>query len=82
MSRHPGGERYLIELQAQPSDDAPSHVRLRTWLKSALRAARMRAVSVRQLGKPPQPSPAARSGSGQQSGQPADSVDPGATSHD
>ena len=51
MARHEGGERYEIALQAAP-DDVPPHVRLRTWLKSALRSARMRAVTVRQLVPP------------------------------
>jgi hypothetical protein len=49
------GERFLIELHALPSDVPPA-VRLRQWLKSALRAARLRAVSVRQL-PPPQGTP-------------------------
>jgi hypothetical protein len=38
MSDHPhqGGERYTIEVEALPSD-VPPHVRLRQWLKAALR---------------------------------------------
>jgi hypothetical protein len=49
MTQHPGGEEFVVHLVALPSDDAPAHVRLRTWLKSALRAACMRGTSVRQL---------------------------------
>jgi hypothetical protein len=44
--RHQGGERFTIELRALP-DDVPPTVRLRQWLKSALRSARFRAMSVR-----------------------------------
>jgi len=58
MARHPGGERFEIVLRAAP-DDVPPAVRLRQWLKGALRAARMRAVSVRETtprpAGPPQP---------------------------
>ena len=64
MARHQGGERYEIVLQAAP-DDVPPHVRLRTWLKSALRAARMRAVTVRQL-PPPGTPPLAQEATGPQ----------------
>jgi hypothetical protein len=52
--RHMGGERFAIELEALP-DGVPPVVRLRTWLKSALRAARFRAMSVRQTPQPPSP---------------------------
>jgi hypothetical protein len=55
MPRHEGGERFTVELQAL-ADDVPPVVRLRQWLKSALRSARMRAVSVRQLPATPTPS--------------------------
>ncbi|HKI30280.1 MAG TPA: hypothetical protein VKA46_00210 [Gemmataceae bacterium] len=49
MPRHPGGERYLLELRALPDDDAPAVVRLRQVLKSLLRAYGFRAVSVRDV---------------------------------
>jgi len=74
MSEHMGGERYTVELEAMPSDIAPA-VRLRQWLKSTLRSARFRALSVRDTtpklppvatpttsqgeASPPQPTPGA-----------------------
>lgn len=59
MARHPGGERFTVEMQALP-DDVPPAVRLRRWLKAALRSARMRALSVRETTpKPPATTPTA-----------------------
>jgi hypothetical protein len=46
MPDHQGGERYTVELEAMP-DDVPPVIRLRRWLKAALRSARFRALSVR-----------------------------------
>jgi hypothetical protein len=45
MARHPGGERYLVELEAL-ADEIPPASRLRRWLKDALRVARFRALRV------------------------------------
>ena len=39
------GRTFVVELKALP-DSVPAQVRLRTWLKSALRAARFRALRV------------------------------------
>lgn len=46
MPEHKGGERFTIELEAL-RDSVPPAVRLRRWLKSALRSARFRALTVR-----------------------------------
>jgi hypothetical protein len=46
MSTHQGGERFTVELQALP-DEVPPAVRLKRWLKGALRSARFRALSVK-----------------------------------
>jgi hypothetical protein len=46
MVRHPGGERYRLELEALSDDGAPAHVRLRAALKCLLRAFRLRCRSV------------------------------------
>jgi hypothetical protein len=45
MPDHQGGETFVVELLAL-RDSVPPHVRLRMWLKSALRAARFRALRV------------------------------------
>ena len=42
--RHPGGERYLIELQAL-GDDTPAAIRLRSALKCLLRSFRLRSLT-------------------------------------
>jgi hypothetical protein len=44
-ARHPGGERYRLELEAL-ADDAPAVVRLRRALKCLLRAFGLRCRSV------------------------------------
>jgi hypothetical protein len=54
MAEHQGGETFTVELLALPGG-VPPVVRLRTWLKSALRAARFRALSVRQTPQLPPP---------------------------
>jgi hypothetical protein len=58
--RHEGGESYNIELLALPGDVPPA-VWLRQWLNSALRAARLRALSVRETTPKSPPLPAAGS---------------------
>jgi hypothetical protein len=43
--QHPGGERFMIELQAERSA-VPAHVRVRRLLKASLRLYGLRCVSV------------------------------------
>jgi hypothetical protein len=49
MPRHPGGERYELQLVALADGDAPAIVRLRHVLKALLRHYGFRAEAVRQL---------------------------------
>jgi hypothetical protein len=59
VTRHQGGETYLVELRALP-DDIPPATRLKRWLKSALRAANFRATRISETTPklPPLPPPA------------------------
>jgi hypothetical protein len=61
MARHPGGERYRLELEALADDGCPAHVRLRAALKCLLRAFRLRCRSVADVtpGQLPAGGPAA-----------------------
>jgi hypothetical protein len=59
--KHPGGQRYRVVLEAL-GDDVPPHVRLRAFLKSALRAWGLRCRSVEEL--PPSRVQALREGRG------------------
>jgi hypothetical protein len=52
VTRHPP-ERFLVELTALP-DDVPPVVRLRKFLKRALRAYRLRCVRVESVKEPRQ----------------------------
>jgi hypothetical protein len=52
-ARHPGGERYRLELEAL-ADDVPAAVRLRRALKCLLRGFRLRCRSVADV-RPRQP---------------------------
>jgi hypothetical protein len=62
MARHPGGERFRLELEALAGDDAPPVVRLRSALKCLLRAFRLKCRRVESVppGPPPAPPPAPR----------------------
>jgi hypothetical protein len=62
MTRHEGGERFVVELVAQPDGDAPAVIRLRHFLKAALRAWGLRCTGVRQVNATPTPPPGATSG--------------------
>jgi hypothetical protein len=46
ITRHMGGERYRLELEALADGGAPAHVRLRAALKCLLRTFRLRCRSV------------------------------------
>ena len=58
VTEHMGGETYLVELRALPGEVPPT-VRLKRWLKGALRTARFRALSVRETTPRLPPLPAA-----------------------
>jgi hypothetical protein len=75
MPRHSGGERYQLELVAQADDDAPAHVRLRRFLKAALRAWGLRCTAVREL--PTTTPPLAQDGTSPEPVTPGSSDSPG-----
>ena len=54
MTRHPGGERFRLELEAL-ADGVPAVVRLRRALKCLLRAFGLRCRSVADVTPRPQP---------------------------
>ena len=54
--KHRGGQRYVIELEAMSSDIPPT-IRLRHFLKNALRAWRLKARRISET-TPPLPPPA------------------------
>jgi hypothetical protein len=60
MPQHQGGERFVIELQAQP-DDVPPSVRLRAFLKQLLRQHRFRCTGLAETTPPKPPQDASES---------------------